>query len=177
MNSNFMKWFATLNIIWLAIFLIYYPYRVLKDVIPFAFTKPELWQNHWLVDHTTEIPFSLRLSYFLLWAFPILATVVMTAIAIHFFYLLRKGIYFDFRTVRDLQLLGLSACFAGFGVLLGNSLTSWLITILNTKEKHSIHFGYEPTEVSLMLTGIGLFLGGWIIKALVMEDQENKEFI
>ncbi len=159
------------------IFMLYYPYRVLSEVIPFAFTQPDLWENHWLVKYEGDIPFFLRFGYFILWLVPIIATICMTAIAIHFFNLFRQGMYFDFRIVRDIQLLGICSFVAGAGVMLGYSLSNWLIAYMNTVDRQGIHFGYDPTEVSLVLTGLGLYLGGWILKSVVLQDQENREFV
>ena len=161
----------------LAIFMFYYPYQVLSEVIPFAFTQPDLWENHWLVKYDGEIPFVLRACYLTLWLIPILATVAMTATAIHFFYLLQQEIYFDLRVVRDIQILGVCASIAGIGVSLGYSLTDWLVTFMNIDDRRGIQFGYDPTEVSLILTGIGLCLGGWLLKTVVLQDLENREFV
>ncbi|MEM8651970.1 MAG: hypothetical protein AAGF54_15650 [Pseudomonadota bacterium] len=169
--------FSTLCMVALAAFMILYPYKVLNELIPFAFTQPDLWENHWLVKYEGEIPFILRFGYFVLWLVPVVATVCMTAIAMHFFYLFRQGVYFDFRIVRDIQLLGICAVISGIGVLSGYSFTNWLISYMNTEDRWHIQFGYDPTEVSLILTGTGLYLGGWIIKSLALQDQENKGFV
>ena len=86
MRKSSLSWLSTFCMIGLAIFMFYYPYQVLSEVIPFAFTQPDLWENHWLVKYDGEIPFVLRACYLTLWLIPILATVAMTATAIHFFY-------------------------------------------------------------------------------------------
>jgi hypothetical protein len=175
-NKN-IRSLSTCAIASLAVFLIYYPYRFLTDIIPFAFTNPEMWQTHWMVEHDVVIPNSIRFAYFGLWIMPVIATVLMTAVSMHFFYLIRRGVYFDHRIVRDIQLLGTFAAIAGAGVTLGYSLSPWLLTIMNSEERRDIHFGYEPSEISLILTGVGLFIAGWIWKVVVLKDQENKEFV
>ena len=177
MKYQSIRRFSNGMIVGMTVFLIYYPYRFLTDIIPFAFTSPDLWQTHWMVGHDIMIPNSIRFAYFGLWIVPVIATVLMTAVAMHFFYLIRLGVYFDQRIGQDIQLLGVFSAIAGAGVTLGYSLSPWLLTIMNSEGKRSIHFGYEPSEIGLILTGVGLFIAGWIWKVVVLKDQENKEFV
>lgn len=177
MKQKRIAQFSTTVMVGLLIFLVYYPYRFFTETIPFAFTKPELWQEHWMVHHDVLIPFSIRSAYFAIWMLPVLATIIMTLVALYFFHLIRQGIYFDPRTVRSIQLMGICAAVSGAGVMLGYSLTPWLLTIMNAEDKRGIHFGYEPTEVGLVLTGLGLFMAGWIWNVVVLKAQENKEFV
>ncbi|KAB7614519.1 hypothetical protein F9L33_07715 [Amylibacter sp. SFDW26] len=177
MQKAKVKYVSTVIMIGLAIFLIYYPYRVFNEIVPFALTNPELWETHWMVEKGVMIPTSIRLAYLVLWLVPVLATMAMTAIAMHFFHLLRQGVYFDPKTVRDVQLMGLCAVVAGAGITLAYSVVNWLLTFMNVADKHGIHFGYDPSEISLILTGIGLFIGGWVLKVVALQDQEIKDFV
>ncbi len=177
MQNTKIKYLSTIVMIGLSVFLIYYPYRVLNEIIPFAFTNPALWETHWMVEKGVTIPAGIRLSYLVLWLVPVLATMAMTLVAVHFFNLTRQGVYFDRRTVRDVQLMGVTAVIAGASITLAYSVVNWLITFMNVNEKRGIHFGYDPTEVGLILMGIGLFIGGWVLKVVVLQDQEIKGFV
>ena len=177
MQKTKVKYLSMLIMIGLTIFLIYYPYRVMNEIVPFSFTNPELWENHWMVEKGVAIPTGIRLAYLVLWLVTVLATMAMTVIAMHFFHLMRQGVYFDPRTVRDVQLMGLCAVVAGAGITISYSVMNWLLTFMNVNDKRGIHFGYEPSEISLILTGIGLFIGGWVFKVVVLQDQEIKDFV
>jgi len=177
MQKTRVKYLSTVVMVGLAVFLLYYPYRVFNGIVPFAFIDPQLWETHDLAEKGVTIPFGVRLAYLCMWMLPVLATMAMTCIAMHFFNLLRQGVYFDARVVRDVQGLGISAVVAGVGITVAYSIADWLITLMNVTQKRGVQFGYDPAEIGLILSGLGMFIAGWVVKVVVLQDQENKGFV
>ena len=161
----------------IAVFLVYYLYMSLGQLIPFAFTKPHLWEEHWMVRGVVEIPFWLRMAYFLVWIVAILATALMLLAAMHLLHLLRKGQFFGLKTIRAVQQVGVCAFLAGISIIAANSLWPWMITMMNETERQGIGFGYDSSQAGIALLGAGIFMLGWVLKYAALLAQENKEFV
>ena len=161
----------------MAVFLVYYLYRSLGQLIPFAFTQPDLWETHWLVKGDVTIPMWLRLAYFAVWMISITATAVMLLAALYLVNLIRTGTYFELRTIRALQRVGLCAVIAGLAIIFASSLWAWMVTLMNVSDTRSIRFVYDSSEAGVALLGLGMFLLGWILKYVLLMQRENEAMV
>jgi|GEM_PF-6829562 len=159
------------------VFLLYYVYKFLGTVIPFAFTKPELWNSHWMVNGDVTVPMGARVVFFLMWSVAALATCIMVAFAIWAVQLVRMGQFFEQGTIRCLRYLGISTALAAATVTIGSSIEPWMITRFNETDKRDIFFWYDSGEVGLFLTGLGLILLAWMMKVAHVAQRENREFV
>lgn len=178
MHSKVISRLALFLIICFVAFVIVYLYRFLSLVIPFAFTQPEIWNTLPTVDEGTEIPTYWRVVFFGMWMFTVIATALMACCAIWVVNLIRKGVYFERRTIWGLGLLGLFGVLSGLGKIVGASFEPWIITRFNTAETQSdIYFWYSSAEIGVTLIGASVVLLAWVLRVAVLTDMENKEFV
>lgn len=173
-----LRWFARFVMLGLAVFAIYYPYRLLTWFVPFAFSGDASWQQHWMVDDTALVPFWGRLAQFSLWLPTIIATQVMILLALYLVWLIHKEVLFERRTVNALKWVGGSAAIAGFFALVAITFDAWMITGWNTElPNRPIHVHLESGEMGVLLCGLGLFLFGYVMEVAVLKKRENEGII
>lgn len=159
-------------------FVIMYLYRFFVGIIPFAFSALEMWNTHWMVDKGVEIPMYWRIVFFAMWMFTVIATVLMGCCAIWVVNLIRKGVYFERRTIWGLGLLGLFGVLSGIGKIVGASFEPWVITRFNGAEtQRDIYFWYSSADIGVTLIGASVVLLAWVLRVAVLTDLENKEFV
>ena len=177
MENRSHIWIARALLAGLIAFGAYYPYTFLRTMIPLAFSGPESWQFLWIVDDTALAPLGARLFHFSMWVPTVLATQGMILAAIWLVGLLLRGIYFETRTVRALQWVGGLAAVAGATALVSMSFEAWVLTAYNSGERAPIRFHFESGEIGVLLTGLGLFLLGWVLRVTVIMRRENQEIV
>jgi len=170
-------WIARLFLLGLIVFAIYYPYMLLSQFVPFAFSGDASWQSHWMVDDTAMVPFAVRFGQFMLWMPTVIATQLMLLAAIWLVLLLLRGTFFDLRTVRALQWVGAFAALAGFTALVAIMFDARIVTSYNAEYKEPIRLHLESGEVGVLLVGLGLFLLARVLMVAVLKDRENKAFV
>jgi hypothetical protein len=159
-------------------FLIMYLYRFFSSIIPFAFSQPELWNHHRMVDHDVEIPVYWRIVFFGMWMVTVTATVLMTGCATWVVNLIRNGVYFERRTVFGIWLLGIFAVVSGLGKIFGGSFEPWIITRFNSPEnQREIFFWYSSSDLGVALIGASIMLLAWILRVVILTELENREFV
>ena len=159
-------------------FLILYLYRFFNSIIPFAFSDPQLWNTHWMVDQGAEIPTTWRSVFFAMWMVTAIFTSLMGLCAISVVNLIRQGVYFERRTILGLRYLGGFAALSGLGKIMGGSLEPWVITRFNTAEtQRDIFFWYSSSDLGIILIGLSIVLLAWVLSVAVLTDLENKEFV
>lgn len=177
MPSSFIKWFSTVVVIALVIFLAYYLYRSVWFLIEFSFLDHSLWERHYLVRGAVEIPIWLRIAYFMVWMVAISATTVMLLMAIWFANLIRSGAHFSVQMIKALQRVGVSAVIAGFAIMAASSCWAWMITYQNAAERLGLSFQYDEGEAGIMLIGAGIMILAWVLKSALLMRQENEGFV
>ncbi|MEM9715087.1 MAG: DUF2975 domain-containing protein [Pseudomonadota bacterium] len=152
-------------------FLTYWLVREFLWLIPFAITDLTQWNNlHW-VDDDVAIPFTLRAVFTGLW----LAVIFLGAYGIicgaRLLVLYFNGEYFSLRSYRSIQRLGivmiLSMVVEIFVVSINHSIHSWVNIELPWIEP-SLYF--QPFHLSLILSGCGFYVIGWVM----LEAQKMK---
>lgn len=177
MDRNVYLWLARLLLAGLVVFALFYPYRFFGWAIPFAFSGPEGWQSHWLVEDHVRVPFGVRLGHFLMWMPTVLATQAMIFAAIWFTVLILRGALFERRTVLALQWVGLCAALTSATALAALPFDGWILTRYNTDHVRGIRFYFDSGEIGVLLVGLGVFLLGRVLMVTVILDRENREFV
>lgn len=159
-------------------FAIYYPYKLLSSFVPFTFSGPGSWQQHWMVDDTALVPLWARLGQFLLWMPTAIATQIMILLALYLVWLVQREVLFERRTVRALKWVGASAAIAGVFALVAIALDAWAITRFNTEQpQYPVKVHLESGEMGVLLCGLGLFLLGYVLDIAVLKLHENEEMV
>ena len=169
--------FAVGVLVGLIVFAIYYPYRLFSSFVPFAFSGDASWRSHFVVENSVLAPFSARLIQFLMWMPTVIASQMMILCAIYLVVLILRGVYFERRTVRALQAVGLCAAVAGATYLGALAFDGWWLTQFNVDNRLPIRFHFDSGETGVLLSGLGLFLLGWVLDIAVFKATENKEFV
>ena len=173
-----MRWFTRTLIAGLAVFAVYYPYMLLSSFAPFAFSGPEPWQHHWLVDDAVVVPFWGRAAHFALWMPTVIATQAMILAALRLVWLVERDVLFEHRTVRALKWVGACAATAAVSGLAAMALDGWWLTSWNVeKARLPVRVHLESGEMGVLLCGLGLFLLARVLDVAVLKRTENEAII
>lgn len=171
------KFCAWVLLLLLLAFAAYYPYRFFGWAIPFSFSGPAGWQDHWRVDETAMIPFGHRLSYFMLWLPSVIATEFMVLGSAWLSWMLIKGHRLSHQVVRLTKWIGGLAAFAALSLLAAYPFDAWWLTAYNTDGPAPIKPFFDSGEIGYGLAGFGIFLLARVLQLSVMMDTENQEII
>ncbi len=175
---NSLRWFARTLMVGMAVFAIYYPYKLITAFAAFHFSGPTSWQSHWMVDNTVLVPLWGRLVQVGLWVPTILSTQLMIFLIIYLVWLVEREVLFEKRTVRALKWVGGLAALAGATALVAIAFDAWWLTSWNTElPNRPIHVRFDSGEMGVLLCGLGLLLLGHILDIAVLKHRENEEII
>jgi hypothetical protein len=177
MRKNIVTIIGTASFIGVLIFAIYYPYKFFSWMWVLDFSGPSGWQVLYFVEEGVEVPAYDRALHFAMWLPSVTATQISLLAALFLIWRVLKQDYFEVQTITALQVAGIAAAIgATFNLLIG-SIDGWFLTRFNSDEKFSIQFRFESGEMGVLLTGIGLFLLGWVIRLALLKRTENSEII
>ncbi len=177
MRTAILKTIGPLAFIGVLIFALYYPYMFLTWMWKFDFSGPTSWQFLYIVDDDAEVPFAPRLFHFLMWLPSAIATQVSLVAALYLIWRVLRHAYFEMGTVTALQVAGIAAAIGAACNLIAASFEGWLLTRFNAEETLPIQFRLDSGETGVLLTGIGLFLLGWVVRLATIKRTENSEMI
>ena len=159
------------------LYLMYYIYISFWRAYRFCFGEPERWLTHWAVEHSAEIAHSTRMTYFAIWVAIILLSVFATVAGIALLNRCRRGLIFDARTARSVQVFGGLLVVAMVGDQVFGAVEMAIITQHNTVNNHPIAWAYDPSDFKSIALAVVLFMFGWVMKEAIEIEQTNKEFV
>ena len=177
MRENSVKFLAALCLLGVLAFTLYYPYRLFNWMWLLDFSGPSGWQVLYFVEDGVEVPFRARLLHFAMWMPSFVATQISLLAALYLIWRVFKQAYFEVQTITALQVAGIASAVGAACNLFAGSIEGWFLTQFNNDEKFPIHFRFDSGEMGVILTGIGLFLLGWVIRLAVLKRTENSEII
>lgn len=158
-------------------FAIYYPYKFFSWMWVLDFSGPTGWHALYFVENTVRVPLSARLLHFAMWLPSVIATQVSLFAALYLIWRVIRQAYFEIRTVTALQIAGIAAAIGAACNLIVGGIEGWFLTRFNTEQQFPVSMRLESGETGVLLTGIGLFLLGWVIRLAVIRHTENSEMV
>ncbi len=158
-------------------FAIYYPYKFFNWMSVLNFSGPTGWHVLYFVEKTVEVPLATRIAHVFMWLPSVIATQVSLLAALYLIWQVMTQAYFEMRTVTALQVAGTAAAIGASLNLFVGGFDGWFLTRFNAGEKIPISFRLDSGESGVFLTGIGLFLLGWVVRLAMLKRTENSEMI
>ena len=158
-------------------YLIHYTYRAFYRAWRFCFGEPDRWTNLWFVEPDAVIEISTRAWYFGLWSAAIFASVIATLAAVYLLNRVRIGLMFDDISARSIQWVGGLFILAMLVDTIFGFFDRYLLTLHNQEHRVPVQFLYDPSDIKLTILAIVIFLFGWVMRAAVKIEQENKGYI
>ncbi len=177
MRETTVRVLGPIAFIGVLIFSLYYPYKLLGWMWLLDFSGPSGWHVLYFVESTVQVPFRARLIHFVMWLPSAIATQISLLAALYLIWLVIKQAYFELRTVTALQVSGAAAAIGAVCNLIAGGLDGWFLTRFNTDARLQVSFRLESGETGVLLTGIGLFLLGWVIRLARIKHAENSEMV
>ena len=172
-----IKFVATLALLPLVVYLVYYPYNSIQNTLDFAFFEPVRWvQNGW-AEQGVKIAFGTRMTYAVAWLLPVFAGLLSVVCAVRILWLLRKGEVFSERIAWLLSALGWGTVLSNVLHLIAAAFTPMMISWHNTAGPEGVRFWYNSSHVGMIFYGLGFVLIGWVIREGQRLAQENDGFL
>ena len=158
-------------------FLIYYIYESFSRFISRSFTRPEFWENHWMIDQGVSLDFTIRATYFFGWMPVIIMSCITIVLGLYLLNRLRQGLFFNSRNARAIQFLGGLSVATVLLETLMESLTVVLITSQNSDGGRPFSYQYDPTDIKALILYLVIFTFGWMMDEAIKIDREHKEYV
>lgn len=175
MREQRIKRYATLFLIFMVCYSIYYPLRVIPGLLDFAFLEPnKMLSNRLSQGYVTS---EMRWIWFFMWLVPIIAGLYGCAAALYSFYLCRIGRYFDPKFGYGLIHTGLAISISMIADVFAQSSIRKVLTWVHPDGTLPFKFRYGSEDLALILCGFGFCALGLIIREVAKVAEENRAFV
>lgn len=175
MREQRIKRYATIFLLLMVVYSIYYPYRVIPGMLDFAFFEPNRMLSHRLTQgYVTD---EMRWLWFGMWSIPIALGLYGFGAALYSFYLCRVGRYFDPKFGFGLIHTGIAISLCMIADILANSISRKVLTWVHPDGALPFNFRYGSEDLALILSGFGFCALGLIVREAAKIAEENKAFV
>ena len=175
MRDRKIKLFATISLMLLIGYFVFYLYYVLYGMLKFAFLEPTLMLNNRISQG--YVTSEMRWIWFSMWIVPIGFGIYGALAAIYSFNMCRIGRYFDPKFGLGLMHLGCATVLGMATDVLGQSLLHKILTWAHPDGALAFAWRFNSEDLALILYGLGFFGIGLIIREAALIAEENKAFV